>query len=98
MKKRVLAIGLLMLVGCSTANKEIGLNQLAPEPKKPLTVWVYDPQPDLTTRELSKIMVLFFRWQNMRGAVDFEKELNKAETEKDNVSIVKHFRKQEEQK
>jgi hypothetical protein len=104
MKARRIAILLaLTLTGCATANKEIGLDRLAPETPsiehsvikpEPLVVWVYKPQPDLTTAELSKVMVLFFRWQSMKGNIDFEKELNKSEAEPGDVSIVRHFQKQ----
>jgi hypothetical protein len=91
-----------MATGCATANKEIGLDKLAPETPtvnvEPLVVWVYKPLPDLTAAELSKVMVLFFRWQNMKGNVDFEKELNKSEAEPGGVSIVRHFQKQVSEK
>ncbi len=96
MKRTFLAIGLLLFVGCATANtgnKEANLAQVGIEPEKPLVMWVYKPQPDLTAAELSKIMVLFFRWQNMKGQVDFEKELNRSEAEEPKVSILRHFNK-----
>lgn len=96
MRQMFLAIGMLLLVGCATTNtakKEADLGQVGIEPEKPLVMWVYKPQSDLTTAELSKIMVLFFRWQNMRGNVDFEKELNRSEAEEPKVSILRHFNK-----
>jgi hypothetical protein len=107
MKARRIAtlLALTLTTGCATANREIGLDRLAPESPKessvikaePLVVWVYNPKSDLTTAELSKIMVLFFRWQNMKGNIDFEKELNKSEAEPGG-SIVRHFQKQAPEK